>query len=67
MSSLLKLPIIRNFYNRYAQKRAAYLKDNREEVLFLFRKLRKAIPPTIDRELVRQAKIEVNILEKVNN
>jgi len=59
MSSLLKLPGIKNLYKRYLQKRSDYLKDNRDEVLILYRKLRKAIPPTIDRELAKQGKIAV--------
>ncbi len=61
MSSLLKLPGIKNFYQRYIQKRSDYLKGNRDEVLILYRKLRKAIPPTIDRELAKQGKIAVKI------
>jgi len=59
MSSLLKLPVIRTFYRKYVQERSDYLKENREEVLYVYRRLRKMIPATIDRELLKQAKIAV--------
>jgi hypothetical protein len=59
MSKIFKVPGIRYFYRRYIQNREQYLKENREEVLFLYRKLLRMVPETIDRKLLQQAKIEV--------
>ena len=68
MNNLLKIPGLRSVYRKYVQKQEDYLRENREEVLFLYRRLRKAIPPTIDRELARQSKLAVftNILLGIN-
>jgi hypothetical protein len=59
MSKIFKIPGIRYFYRRYVQNREAYLKENRGEVLFLYRKLLQMVPKTIDRKLLREAKIAV--------
>jgi len=63
----MKLPIIKGFYRRYLQKRSDYLKENKEEVLYIYRRLRKMIPGTIDRELTRQAKIAVSKRRNANS
>lgn len=61
MSKIFKLPIFKQFYDRYLNKREKALKNNREEVLMLYRYLLKKIPPTIENPLDRKKKLEVNL------
>ena len=54
-----RLPIIRFFRKRYLKKYDEFMKNNRPEVLLMYREFLKTIPKLYTRKLIIQAKIEV--------
>ena len=54
-----KLPIIRFFRQRYLKKYDDLMKNNRSEVLLMYRTFLKTIPKLYTRKLLIQAKLEV--------
>lgn len=59
IEKLFRFPIIRFFRKRYLKKYEDSMKNNRSEVLLMYRTFLKTIPKLYTRKLILQSKMEV--------